>query len=360
MAAIDPCLIRSTNACGELLVRLGVPVLDDYLRFVAARARPNTVLATAYDLAVFFRVVRTPPAEVTSADVLRFITAQRTGSDGFGLRVVADGVGLSARTVRRRLSSVSGLFAYLLARGDVTINPVPRGLPTRRERQRPRQGVPLVRTPRTLPQILAPAEVDRLLAALRTHRDRTQDPLGRWEVARCGRDRVPRRAGAGHVWWSGARRVGLGDASDGRRGRPWAVKAAQGALGRSRSHGCAGAWQRVDVVCVHRLAAVGAAQVDTADLAARVMAVEHWRAGLACEPFVPPAGHDHEQVDQLGTLLRQAVFMPRSPVVGPALEHALVDEVVQPLGQDLARDPEVGLDLLKPGEPGPHVTQDQR
>jgi site-specific recombinase XerC len=62
--------------------------------------------------------------------------------------------------VRRRLSSVSGLFAYLLARGDIAVNPVPRGLPTRRERQRPRQGVPLVRTPRTLPQVLAPAEVD--------------------------------------------------------------------------------------------------------------------------------------------------------------------------------------------------------
>lgn len=172
MVDINPCLIRSTNACGELLVRLGVPVLDDYLRFVAARARPNTVLATAYDLAVFFRVVRVAPAEVSSADVLRFITAQRTGSDGHGLRVVADGAGLSARTVRRRLSSVSGLFAYLLARGDVTSNPVPRGLPTRRERQRPRQRVPLMRTPRTLPTILAPAEVDRLLAALRTHRDR--------------------------------------------------------------------------------------------------------------------------------------------------------------------------------------------
>ena len=172
MAAVTPCLSRSTNSCGEVLVRVGVPVLDDYLRFVAARARPNTVLATAYDLVVFFRVVSRAPVEVTSADVLGFITAQRTGSDGRGLCVVAEGVGLSARTVRRRLSSVSGLFAYLLARGDVTVNPVPRGLPTRRERQRPRQGVPLVRTPRTLPQILAPAEVDQLLAALRTHRDR--------------------------------------------------------------------------------------------------------------------------------------------------------------------------------------------
>jgi integrase/recombinase XerD len=63
-------------------------------------------------------------------------------------------------------------YAFLQARGDVSTNPVPRGLPTRRERQRPRQGVPLVRTPRTLPRILAPSQVDALLAALRTHRDR--------------------------------------------------------------------------------------------------------------------------------------------------------------------------------------------
>ena len=49
---------------------------------------------------------------------------------------------------------------------------MPRGLPTRRERQRPGHGVPLVRVPRTLPQILEPGEVDALTAALRTHRDR--------------------------------------------------------------------------------------------------------------------------------------------------------------------------------------------
>ena len=67
---------------------------------------------------------------------------------------------------------MSGLYGFLLARGDVSVNPVPRGLPTRRERQRPGQGVPLVRVPRTLPQILEPGEVDALTAALRTHRDR--------------------------------------------------------------------------------------------------------------------------------------------------------------------------------------------
>jgi integrase/recombinase XerD len=54
----------------------------------------------------------------------------------------------------------------------VAANPVPRGLPTRRERQRPRQGVPLVKVTRTLPVILSPAEVDALTTALRTHRDR--------------------------------------------------------------------------------------------------------------------------------------------------------------------------------------------
>ena len=80
--------------------------------------------------------------------------------------------GVPAATVRRRLSIVSGFFAFLQARGDVAANPVPRGLPTRRERSRPRQGVPLVRVTRRLPRILSPAEVDALTAALRTHRDR--------------------------------------------------------------------------------------------------------------------------------------------------------------------------------------------
>jgi len=70
------------------------------------------------------------------------------------------------------LSSVSGLYGFLHARGDAMVNPVPRGLPTRRERQRPGQGVPLVRAPRTLPRILEPGEVDALTAALRSHGDR--------------------------------------------------------------------------------------------------------------------------------------------------------------------------------------------
>src|ERR1017187_3034815 len=165
-------LIRSRNAAGELVVRLGVSLLDEYLEFLAGRCRPNTGLAVAYDLKGFFPVVRKLPVPGRAVDVLAFMAAQRAGGDGRLQVVGAGGGGVSARTLRRRLSSVSGLYGFLQARGDVSVNPVPRGLPTRRERQRPGQGVPLVRVPRTLPQILEPGEVDALTAALRTHRDR--------------------------------------------------------------------------------------------------------------------------------------------------------------------------------------------
>jgi site-specific recombinase XerD len=165
-------LSRSRNAAGEPVVRLGVRLLDEYLEFVAGRCRPNTVLAVAYDLKVFFAVVGKAPRRVRSVDVLEFMTVQRAGGEG-RLQVAGPGAaGVTGRTLRRRLSSVSGFYGFLLARGEVTANPVPRGLPTRRERQRPGQGVPLVRVPRTLPQILDPGEVDALTAALRTHRDR--------------------------------------------------------------------------------------------------------------------------------------------------------------------------------------------
>jgi integrase/recombinase XerD len=164
-------LTQSRDAAGDLVVRLGVPLLDEYLEFLAGRCRPNTVLAVAYDLKVFFTAVKKTPGRVRPADVLAFMTAQRAGGDG-RLQVVDPGAGVSARTLRRRLSSASGLYGFLAARSDVSVNPVPRGLPTRRERQRPGQRVPLVRSPRTLPRILEPAEVDALTAAVRTHRDR--------------------------------------------------------------------------------------------------------------------------------------------------------------------------------------------
>jgi site-specific recombinase XerC len=122
------------------VARVGVPLADAYLEFLGGRCRPNTVRAAAYDLKVFFTVVDKLPDQVRPADVLAFITAQRTGRDRKHgalqpLRSGDEPGGVSAATVRRRLSIVSGFFAFLQAREDVAANPVPRGLPTRQGRR---------------------------------------------------------------------------------------------------------------------------------------------------------------------------------------------------------------------------------
>ena len=168
------CSCRAWFARSVLAVSLGwgIGLLDDYLEMVAARARPNTVLATAFDLKVFFTVVAKEPEEVAGADVLAFIAAQRQPRRGAKVVRIEDGeAGLSARTIKRRLASVTGLFEYLIIRGVVTKNPVPHGLSTRSP-SRAVRGVPLIRTPRTLPRVIDPDEADALMAALRTHRDR--------------------------------------------------------------------------------------------------------------------------------------------------------------------------------------------
>jgi integrase/recombinase XerD len=168
-----PCLVRFVSGSGQVRYRLGDRLVDRYLEFVAGRCRPNTLRAVAFDLKTFFTVVRKDPVAVAAADVFEFLADQR--GDRTVVRLADRESGLSARTIARRLSSVSGLYAYLVARGDtpVQVNPVPRGLLTRRAGgSRRSRTAPLVRVPRTLPRILSPAEADRLVAALRTHRDR--------------------------------------------------------------------------------------------------------------------------------------------------------------------------------------------
>jgi len=172
--AFEPCLLRTSRAGGGELIRLGHPLLDAYLDLVTARARPNTLLATAFDLKVFFTVIDKDPADVVAIDVLAFIKAQREPRQGAKVVRIEDGeAGLSARTIKRRLASIAGLYEYLIIRGDtaVTQNPVPRGLALRRPGQRAVRGVPLIRAPRTLPRVIDPADADAFLGALRTQRD---------------------------------------------------------------------------------------------------------------------------------------------------------------------------------------------
>jgi len=175
LTSIISGLTKTMSGTDLVSVVLGHPLLDEYLEFVAARARPNTLLAVAYDLKVFFTVVEKEPCSVRTADVLAFIACQRAPRNGPKVVRLEDGeAGLSARTVKRRLASLSGLFAYLVARADagVDANPVPRGLATRGRRGRPGvRGVPLIRSPRTLPRVIAPDDVGSFLSALRTQRD---------------------------------------------------------------------------------------------------------------------------------------------------------------------------------------------
>ena len=166
------CVVR---ADGDRSWRVGHDQVDEFLEFAHGRARPATVRAYAHDLKMFFAVVGKEPGEVTSRDVLDFVRAQqrpRAGAEKV-VRISDGGAGLSASTIKRRLAAVSSFYGYLVTRGDVTVNPVPRGLPTRKSRHRGERGVvPLVRGVRRLPRILEPAEVEALMAALRTERDR--------------------------------------------------------------------------------------------------------------------------------------------------------------------------------------------
>jgi hypothetical protein len=81
-------------------------LMDRYLEFVAGRARPNTLRAVAFDLKAFFTVVAKDPVAVAAADVFEFLAHQR--GDRTVLRLADRESGLSARTIARRLSSVSG------------------------------------------------------------------------------------------------------------------------------------------------------------------------------------------------------------------------------------------------------------
>jgi hypothetical protein len=72
----SPVLERSFVNSQLVALRLGDPVIDEYLAFAGSRLRLNSWLAVAFDLKVFFSVIRKEPAAVTTADVFAFIESQ--------------------------------------------------------------------------------------------------------------------------------------------------------------------------------------------------------------------------------------------------------------------------------------------
>jgi len=100
-----------------------VPELDD------------TLATVAFDLKPFFAVVGKDPAAVAAADAFDFLADQR--GDRTVIRLADQESGLSARTIARRLSSVSGLAHRLVAEGEPLGDPsrLPASCPGRRARR---------------------------------------------------------------------------------------------------------------------------------------------------------------------------------------------------------------------------------
>lgn len=163
--------VPSFEEAADGQVTLGHRLVDDYLEMVRVRARRNSLLAAAFDLKVFFAVVAKEPLEVTTADVMGFVKAQRRGP-GKVVRIADGGSGMALSTIKRRLSTLSGFYAYLVAIGELDRSPVLRGLATRASVRRGGRAVGVIRPVRLLPRVLEPAEVNLLLGALRKWRDR--------------------------------------------------------------------------------------------------------------------------------------------------------------------------------------------
>jgi integrase/recombinase XerD len=151
---------------GELQVSVGHALIDEYLQFLTARARPNTRLAVAFDLKVFFSVIDKTPVRITSGRRDGVLRAARGQPDRGPHRRLG-------RPVAPHHPSAAvvglGLLRLPAGRGDTSVfrNPVrpPAGKASD-------VGRPLVRAVTTLPRVLAPAEVDALVGVLHTARDR--------------------------------------------------------------------------------------------------------------------------------------------------------------------------------------------
>ncbi len=114
----SPCLVRSSVAAGGGAA-MSWATRWSIVTWSSSRVGPDRtrLRAVAFDLKMFFSVVDKDPVEVTPADVFELpgrVSAAIARWSGWRIGES----GLSARTIARRLSSVSGLYAYLVARGD--------------------------------------------------------------------------------------------------------------------------------------------------------------------------------------------------------------------------------------------------
>jgi integrase len=187
----------------ELLDEGGEPVevVSGFLRFLAARdCSPNTCVSYAYDLRHLWRffardgltwVEFGPRHSIALLEYLRSVPSARP-RQRMALTVVADADGpatkLAPSTVNRILAAVSSFYEYVILAGMFErLNPIEkrpdpalqrvsqrhRPFMGGASRQRPVRRAVRVKTVQRVPRPIGAAEVEALLAQLRSKRDRT-------------------------------------------------------------------------------------------------------------------------------------------------------------------------------------------
>ena len=135
---------------------------------------------------------------------------------------------------------------------------------------------------------------------------------------------------------------------------PGQAGAVEVAFGRARSgHGG-------DRTGVEGLAAVRAHRHRRHDVAARGMPGLDGRAA-GRRPLIAPLPHGRDHVPEIAALAGEPVFRARRMIgVSHPLEDSAVDEVIQPLGEDVAGDPEPGLEVIEAGHAEKCVPDDEQ
>jgi integrase/recombinase XerD len=161
---------------GKLIrLTLGISQVDSFLEMIRASFSCNTWISYAYDLKIFVNTVDKPVLDVNPADIFYFLRhQQRTPRSRHSQNVISfkEGIrGFSHATIRRRLSTITSFYDYLVLKGELEANPVPWGQAVR-QWTRPRKSPRFLRSFSALPQVLSQEEIDRFLGSLRTYRDR--------------------------------------------------------------------------------------------------------------------------------------------------------------------------------------------
>jgi hypothetical protein len=117
----------------------------------------------------------------------------------------------------------------------------------------------------------------------------------------------------------------------------------------------------VNVSCVERLVAGGAGDGRVCGVSAGGVVEDDWRALLAGCPAVAPGRDCEEDVAEFPALVREEVVVADGLVgVWAAFDDAVVEEVVEPLGEDLSGDAEVAVEIVEAADPDEEVSQDER